>query len=177
MIKATLVLIYSDAKVSELTYQILRVSINGSFDNRGTGRSDKPPGGYEFANMATDILGLLETLHLQRVHVLGFSMGGAIAQEFAIRHADRLDRLILFGTFCGGIWSEPASYSVFKLLLAADHQSAEEVARQVWPVTYSPEYLAANACAAEQQMRRELEHPTPAFVAEESQPSARARDS
>src|SRR6201996_4547750 len=61
-----------------------------SFDNRGTGRSDKPAGGYGFANMATDILGLLETLHLERVHVLGFSMGGAIAQEFAIRHADRL---------------------------------------------------------------------------------------
>jgi 3-oxoadipate enol-lactonase len=147
-----------------------------SFDNRGTGRSDKPPGGYEFANMATDVLGLLDTLRLQRVHLLGFSMGGAIAQEFATRHADRLDRLILFGTFCGGIWAEPASYSVFKLLLTADDQSPEEAARQAWPVTYSPEYLATNADAVEQQMRRELEHPTPTFVAQRQMEALRQFD-
>jgi 3-oxoadipate enol-lactonase len=147
-----------------------------SFDNRGTGRSDKPPGGYEFANMATDVLGLMDTLQLQRVHLLGFSMGGAIAQEFAIHHPDRLDRLILFGTFCGGIWAEPASYSVFKLLLTADDQSPEEAARQAWPVTYSPEYLATNADAVEQQMRRELEHPTPTFVAQRQMEALRQFD-
>src|ERR1700721_3104265 len=69
-----------------------------SFDNRGTGRSDKPPTGYEFGNMAKDVVGLLDTLGLSRVHLFGFSMGGAIAQEVAIRHAARIDRLILFGT-------------------------------------------------------------------------------
>jgi pimeloyl-ACP methyl ester carboxylesterase len=148
-----------------------------SFDNRGTGRSDKPPGGYEFANMATDVLGLLDTLSLQRVHLLGFSMGGAIAQEFAIRHMERLDRLVLFATFCGGIWAEPASYSVFRLLLASDGQSPEEAARQTWPVTYSREYLATNADAAEQQMRRELEHPTPVFVAQRQMDALRQFDS
>ena len=148
-----------------------------SFDNRGTGRSDKPPGGYEFANMATDVLGLLDTLQLQRVHLLGFSMGGAIAQEFAIRHPDRLGRLILFGTFCGGVWAEPASYSVFRRLLAADDQSPEEAARQAWPVTYSPEYLATHADTVEQQMRRELEHPTPPFVAQRQMEALRQFDS
>ena len=148
-----------------------------SFDNRGTGRSDKPPGGYEFANMANDVLGLMDTLRLQRVHLLGFSMGGAIAQEFAIRHPDRLDRLILFGTFCGGIWAEPASYSVFRRLLAADDQSPEEAARQAWPVTYSPEYLATHADTVEQQMRRELEHPTPTFVAQRQMEALRQFDS
>ena len=124
-----------------------------------------------------DVLGLLDNLRLQRVHLLGFSMGGAIAQEFAIRHAERLDRLILFGTFCGGIWAEPASYSVFKRLLAADDQSPEDAARQAWPVTYSPEYLAANADAVEQQMRRELEHPTPIFVAQRQMEALRQFDS
>jgi 3-oxoadipate enol-lactonase len=164
---------WPDAFINQLAsrYQVI------SFDNRGTGRSDKPPSGYEFANMATDVLGLLDTLCLQRVHLLGFSMGGAIAQEFAIHHPDRLDRLILFGTFCGGIWAEPASYSVFRRLLAADDQSPEEVARQAWPVTYSPEYLATNADAVEQQMRRELEHPTPTFVAQRQMEALRQFDS
>jgi pimeloyl-ACP methyl ester carboxylesterase len=135
------------------------------FDNRGTGRSDKPDTGYEIANMAVDAIGLLDHLQLPAVHLLGFSMGGAIAQEIAIRYADRIDRLVLFGTFCGGVWAEPASYSVFKRLLVTENQTPEEAARQAWPVTYSPDYLAANAGAAEQQMRRELEHPTPMFVA------------
>jgi len=60
--------------------------------------------------------------------------------------------LILFGTFCGGIWAEPASHNVFKRLIAAEDQSPEEAARQTWPVTYSPDYLAANAEAVEQQI-------------------------
>ena len=147
-----------------------------SFDNRGTGRSDKPATGYEFGDMATDVIQLLDSLGLPRVHLFGFSMGGAIAQEIAIRYAERIDRLVLFGTFCGGIWAEPASYAVFKRLLAAENQSPEEAARQAWPVTYSPEYLAANADAVEQQMRRELEHPTPMFVAQRQMEALRKFD-
>jgi pimeloyl-ACP methyl ester carboxylesterase len=136
-----------------------------SFDNRGTGRSDKPDAGYEFANMANDVIGLLDELGISRVHLFGFSMGGAIAQEVAIRHPNRVGRLILFGTFCGGIWAEPASYSVFQRLLVTENQTPEEAARQAWPVTYTQDYLATNSEAVEQQMRRELEHPTPMFVA------------
>jgi 3-oxoadipate enol-lactonase len=153
-----------------------RVSVL-SFDNRGTGHSDKPPAGYEIGNMANDVIGLLDTLGLSRVHLFGFSMGGAIAQEIAIRNPGRIDRLILFGTFCGGVWAEPASYDVFRRLLAAENQSPEDAARQAWPVTYSPEYLAANAEAVEGQMRRELEHPTPTFVAQQQMEALRKFDS
>jgi 3-oxoadipate enol-lactonase len=148
-----------------------------SFDNRGTGRSDKPAAGYEIGEMAKDVIGLLDTLSLRRVHLFGFSMGGAIAQDVAIRNADRIDRLMLFGTFCGGIWAEPASYSVFRRLLAAENQSPEEAARQAWPVTYTPEYLEANPEAVEQQMRRELEHPTPTFVAQQQMEALQTFDS
>src|SRR5579863_8519980 len=115
-----------------------------SFDNRGTGRSDKPDDGYEFGNMAKDVVGLLDDLRLPCVNLLGFSMGGAIAQEVAIRYPDRLGRLILFGTFCGGVWAEPADLSVFRRLMVTEQQSPEEAARQAWPVTYSPDYVAAN---------------------------------
>ena len=104
-------------------------------------------------------------------------MGGAIAQEVAIRDPGRIDRLILFGTFCGGIWAEPASYAVFKRLLVTEDQSPEHAARQAWPVTYSPDYLAAHAEAVEQQMRRELEHPTPMFVAERQMEALQKFDS
>ena len=96
-----------------------------TFDNRGTGHSDKPDTGYEFRNMARDVVGLLDDLQLPRVHLCGFSMGGAIAQEVAIRHPDRVSRLVLFGTFCGGIWAEPASHDVFRRLLVTDNLTPE----------------------------------------------------
>lgn len=136
-----------------------------ALDNRGTGRSDKPADGYELANLANDVVALLDDLGIARAHLLGYSMGGAIAQEVAIQHPYRIDQLILFATFCGGIWSEPASYSVFSRLLTREGQTPEEAARAAWPVTYSPEYLATHAAAVEQQMRRELQYPTPIFVA------------
>ena len=67
-----------------------------STDNRaGSSRADHT---YRVADMADDVAGLLDALGIRRTHLLGLSMGGLIAQEFALRHADRLDRLVLTGT-------------------------------------------------------------------------------
>ena len=62
-------------------------------DNRDAGRSSKASQPYEIADMADDLAGLLDALGIPQSHLLGLSMGGMIAQEFALRHADRLDRL------------------------------------------------------------------------------------
>src|ERR671916_2353577 len=72
-----------------------------TFDNRGTGLSDKPASGYGLDVMAADVVGLLDELGWAKAHVLGFSMGGAIAQELAFRRPERIDRLVLFATFPG----------------------------------------------------------------------------
>jgi 3-oxoadipate enol-lactonase len=67
-------------------------------DNRDAGRSSKVSHPYRIADMADDLDGLLDALGIPQCHLLGLSMGGMIAQEFALRHADRLDRLVLTGT-------------------------------------------------------------------------------
>jgi 3-oxoadipate enol-lactonase len=69
------------------------------FDNRDAGRSSKARAAYTIADMADDTARLMDGLGMQRAHLLGLSMGGMIGQEFALRHAARLDHLILSG--CG----------------------------------------------------------------------------
>lgn len=88
------------------------------FDNRGVGRSDKPDEEYSVSLMASDAAELLQALGIGKAHVAGVSLGGYIAQEMALEQPDRVDRLVLLATTCGGpeyleltkdLWSETAA--------------------------------------------------------------------
>lgn len=68
------------------------------FDNRGAGRSIVPEAPYSIRDMADDALQLLDHLSIHSTHVIGHSMGGYIAQEFAINYPERVKKLILEGT-------------------------------------------------------------------------------
>ena len=67
-------------------------------DLRGHGLSDTPDDGYTAEEMADDLAALLDRLDIPRLHVVGYSMGGFVAQAFAQRHSDRVDRLALLCT-------------------------------------------------------------------------------
>jgi len=70
-----------------------------SFDNRGVGRSSKPPGPYTIHEMADEAAGLLDALSIPRAHVVGVSMGGMIAQELVLRHPEKVRGLVLACTY------------------------------------------------------------------------------
>jgi pimeloyl-ACP methyl ester carboxylesterase len=137
-----------------------------TLDNRGTGQSDKPVDGYAIDNMARDVAGLLDELKISRAHILGYSMGGTIAQEFVRQFSDRVAGLVLCATTCGGPRAVYAPPSVMRVMRELDGLKPEEIARQIWKVTYAPGYLAKHRELAEDQMRREIAAPTPLHAAD-----------
>ena len=71
-------------------------------DNRDSGQSSRCSVNYTTEVMARDILDLMEHLRIDRVHLLGTSMGGMIAQHVALMAPERLKSLILAGTTSWG---------------------------------------------------------------------------
>ena len=137
-----------------------------TLDNRGTGLSDKPVVGYAIANLARDLRGLLEKLGITEVNMLGYSMGGAVAQEFVRQFPDRVLSLILCATSPGGPQATYAKASVVEVMRDLDGLSPEQAARRIWKVTYAPGYLERHRVLAEDQMRREIALPTPLHAAD-----------
>ena len=68
------------------------------YDHRGHGGSPVPPGPYSIADLADDVLALLDRLELERVAFVGLSIGGAVAMTAALRAPERIERLVLCST-------------------------------------------------------------------------------
>ena len=74
-------------------YRVLR------FDNRGIGKTDRPAGPYTSKLMADDAKALVDHLGLSGFHLMGVSMGGMIAQEYAVAHPGDLKSVTLACTY------------------------------------------------------------------------------
>lgn len=76
------------------------------FDNRDTGRSTYVSEPYDVRDLAADTLGLADRLGLERFHLLGLSLGGAVAQEVVLARPDRVLSLTLCVSYAGsGAWA------------------------------------------------------------------------
>ena len=72
------------------------------FDNRGMGNTTAPPGNFSIAQFANDTAGLMTALGIEKAHVLGWSMGSFVASELALRHPEKVNKIILYAADCGG---------------------------------------------------------------------------
>ena len=103
------------------------------FDNRDAGRSSKATKPYSIADMADDLAGLMIGLDIERTHLLGLSMGGMIAQEFALRYPKKLEKLVLTGTGAANARSMYDPISIWSYVKTQDTNGLMFAAQQfIW---------------------------------------------
>ena len=110
------------------------------FDQRGIGNSTVGSKPYTYPQLANDTAGLLDALKIPKADVMGYSLGGHIAQAFTISHPEKVNRLILVATTCGGKDAIPKPPEFKKL-------QADVVNKSLHNIPITQEMKALNAAS------------------------------
>lgn len=111
-----------------------------TFDNRGVGASSVPPAPYTIDAMAADALDLLDHLDIQAAHLIGSSLGGAIALRLCAQHPDRALSLQLHSSWL--VTEGYASYSLRLLRTLLERGGVDLYYEATIPLLFSPAFLA-----------------------------------
>ncbi len=136
------------------------------FDNRGVGQSDKPTGPYSISLFADDLLALMDSLKITKAHILGISMGGFIALEFAINHPERINKLVLLSTSGGGADHVPMSQEVLAAIFAPTGENPREIIRSKLALAFSPQFMQTPEIEHLIDLRLKTPQPRAAFMAQ-----------
>lgn len=124
------------------------------YDLRGIGRSDAPAGGYTPAEMARDAFGLLDSLGIERAHVAGYSLGGAIAQEMALAAPPRVLSLSLYSSYERPLPSMRLRYDL--LIDITLHGSAQQWAMFSAFSAFGAAYIDAHEAQVREEIRKRV---------------------
>jgi pimeloyl-ACP methyl ester carboxylesterase len=126
-------------------------------DNRGVGRSDKPPGPYTIAQMADDAYEVLRQRAAGPAHVVGASMGGYVALTLALRHPDAVKSLVLLASTSGGPGASPVPEETLRSWVASVPLGSAGFARATMPRSFAPGWVEAHPEEYQQILARRLE--------------------
>ncbi|MFX0116761.1 MAG: alpha/beta fold hydrolase [Candidatus Hodarchaeota archaeon] len=131
------------------------------FDNRGVGRSDDPQVDFSIKTMAEDLAALMDAIDIRRSHILGISMGGMIAQEFVLNWPERVEKLVLCATNCGGAEQKLASDDALQTLMSfAQREHDQELVKEALPLLLSDDFITENPKWIEERTADILKIPT-----------------
>jgi pimeloyl-ACP methyl ester carboxylesterase len=138
-----------------------------TFDPRGVSRSaidENLTGTISLPAIAADIADLLDFLEIEKANVLGVSFGGFVAQEFALKFPERLNKLILACTSFGGKNHVAPDLEVLAAFIAADDLNKQERVRRFMIPAFTPEFAASHAETIEKVCNLRTENIVPEKV-------------
>jgi pimeloyl-ACP methyl ester carboxylesterase len=150
-------LIWPDAWLERLerSFRLLLV------DNRGTGYSARVDAPFTIDDLAADAAGVLDDAGVDAAHVFGLSMGGMIAQAFALAYPQRVRRLVLCSTTPGIRAGVSASAATIAQITAAPAgASRRELVERIWPILAAPGFPEREPAVIAALVGRVLEKPT-----------------
>jgi pimeloyl-ACP methyl ester carboxylesterase len=138
-------------------YRVIRI------DNRGSGWSRSAPTPFTIADMADDAAEVLRFLGIAHAIVVGFSMGGMIAQEMALRHPSMVQRLILVGTKPPTPADESPDPAIFVQALRppAPGEDLRQYFATLWSGFCAPGFARDHPEAIAEIARQNVRRPTP----------------
>lgn len=134
-----------------------------ALDVRGHGGTSKPDIPYSVKQFSEDLFEFFQKLNLNQAHLLGLSMGGAIAQQFALDHSERIRSLILVSTFS---YIDPYAQRAFlRLRKRLEEGGYPAFFDEVVKIAFTPEYVAANAGAIADLKQKRIQINSPVAIA------------
>ncbi|MBX3584792.1 MAG: alpha/beta fold hydrolase [Rhizobiaceae bacterium] len=130
-----------------------------AIDNRGVGKTSKPVGSYTTADMARDVLAVMDDAGVQRAHVAGISMGGAIAQQVCLQAPERVRSLVLISTWGRLPSFHRTVFEHFKSVRAHTNPGDFMRCLQLW--IWGPAYFEKNGTDLETARRDASQNPAP----------------
>jgi aminoacrylate hydrolase len=122
-----------------------------TYDQRGTGQSDRIQREFSLDQMAEEVVGLMDALKISKAHLVGMSTGGAIGQTIAIVHPERVMKLALCST-----WThcDPWFRRLFHARRDMYLQAGPDLHSQFHPLfLYSPDYVNAHDAEIEEERK------------------------
>ncbi len=135
-----------------------------TFDNRGTGQSTASEDPFTVESMADDAVALLNSLGVDKAHILGISMGGMIAQELTLKYPERVGRLVLCATAPGGA-ETVLDEEIIGEMVQSNFLPPKERVKFTLKVLFTESFVAENPEMVDDYLKRISRYPMePAYI-------------